>query len=1296
VAESDFESWSLVMHEEAVQDPTGDQSDASSASTEHSAPLIEADPVAAAALVRRSLVEKAVETWVAQLIDLSGNNRLLYYRDLKRGTLNLGASSEDRLGDLLAGKKVRLTALITDPTVLGDALLSCRRIRAKAKENFEEWGIPTLYLACGFASWNVAQGGAVPRAPVLIAPLAIDGHGAKQEEFDLTLTGDFIVNPTLLHFFAKEHRCAIDGESVWTQPGIEGEIDTLAEVNTALSWFEGSASGVRGVSVLPGFVVGNFSYEKMPMVDDLESSIDALVEHDLISALSGYQPAQAAVRALSNADVSIAAPDSTPPQDEFVVLDADSSQNHAINKALAGANLIIQGPPGTGKSQTIANLTAASVAHGRKVLFVAEKRAAIEAVLKRLGEVGLDDLVLDLHRSALKKREVAESFARSLSRIDQRGATSIPEVGDDLATIRSQLNDATHRLHASREPWRISAFDANVGTFAASADEQVAFRLSGQSLAGFLPDVLKRAHEVLKGYGGIGSLGLRKAGSPWVDSVVTSAAEVDEARLLVSSLLGGEIESAFGVLVAAASDSGVEPATSWSEWRAYLEAWESAAIVNQSFRASIYAVKFETLIPALAPLASGLLSRAVAFVTDGEYRKALTTIKAERHSEAKVPPARLLELVSTARGVAAYWQGHGRAGVSVAVPDGLEIIAQAYRGVDRKLNRIAQLAGLAEFDGTSDHICEVLRSMQADDTVLAKTPERRRLHGELASLGLEGFIEEVESVGLELEQAECALDFIWHRSIVEELMRTVPEFAAFDGSLMSRVVMDFQRADSGHIGTADDRVRALAAAQARAALDAFPDQEAVIRHQAKLQRRHKPVASLFAENHEVMLGIKPCWVMSPLIVSRMLPSDKPYFDLVIFDEASQVMPADAIPAIARGKQLVVAGDSNQLPPTNFFTRSVVDDEPGDDEEFEDAGIAMGAGFESILDALDPFLGAGATLKWHYRSQDERLINFSNVHFYDRLMTTFPGSDVDDVVRHVLVEYDKNRDPTGASRSEEVNRVVNLIIEHFDNRPDESLGVVGFGSKHAERIADLLRLTRVARPDLDSFFSETRSERLFIKNLETVQGDERDAIILSTGYGARNADGTLAHRFGPIANSGGERRLNVAITRARKRITLVSTFDHRDIDPDRVSNIGPKLLRDYIQYASSGGIDLGEAARYKPELNPFEIDVRNRLVAAGLVLSPQHGSGGYLIDFAVKNPARPGSYVLAIECDGASYHSAPIARERDRLRQEHLERLGWRFHRIWSQDWFRDPATEAAKAVAAALAAINDANSEGSS
>jgi very-short-patch-repair endonuclease len=419
------------------------------------------------------------------------------------------------------------------------------------------------------------------------------------------------------------------------------------------------------------------------------------------------------------------------------------------------------------------------------------------------------------------------------------------------------------------------------------------------------------------------------------------------------------------------------------------------------------------------------------------------------------------------------------------------------------------------------------------------------------------------------------------------------------------------------------------------------------------------------------MALKPCWAMSPLVVSQVLPNES-LFDVVVFDEASQVPPHDAIPSIMRGKQVVVAGDRRQLPPTTFFMAA--DDGAAEEEiDWDDAQL-MTDDLESVLDLMVNILPPPAgtrSLRWHYRSRDERLIAFSNANYYSWNLITFPGVDPGDCIRHELVPYSPDCAGQEESASREVLRVVGLVVEHARERPNESLGIITMGIKHADRISEAIRQHRLAEPELESFFQEDRDEPFFVKNLERVQGDERDAIILSVGYG-KTVDGRMLYRFGPLNLEGGERRLNVAVTRAKRRLTVVSSFSASDMDPERLHRDGTRLLKSYLEYAESNGRCVEREMAERPAMNPFESDVRDRLETAGVPVIAQYGVSGYYLDFAAQHRDQPGRMVLAIECDGRMYHSSPAARDRDRLRQEHLERLGWRFVRIWSSDWSKAP------------------------
>ena len=439
---------------------------------------------------------------------------------------------------------------------------------------------------------------------------------------------------------------------------------------------------------------------------------------------------------------------------------------------------------------------------------------------------------------------------------------------------------------------------------------------------------------------------------------------------------------------------------------------------------------------------------------------------------------------------------------------------------------------------------------------------------------------------------------------------------------------------------------------------------AVIRREAQKKTRHLPIKKLLEGAGTVARTVKPCFMMSPLSVSQYLPSSM-VFDVVIFDEASQVAPSDAINCVYRGQQLIVAGDQKQLPPTSFFARSA-DEEVDEDEDLDT--------FDSVLDLCK---GAGAlpalSLTWHYRSRHEDLITFSNHTFYDGRLNTFPGARFDAPDLGVASYQAHGVYRRGGARDNPVEAalVVERVAAHHREHPDLTMGVVALSGAQADAIEAALDQRAQSEPDLAPLLERgNRLDGFFIKNLESVQGDERDVIIFSTGYGP-DENGKVTMNFGPLTRQGGWRRLNVAVTRARRRVEVVTSLHHSQIEPG--ANESHRHLRDYLHFAEKGRVALAldlDGSLGDVE-SPFEEEVLRVLTSWGHQVVPQVGAAGYRIDLAIRHPDRPGEYLMAVECDGAAYHSAKTARDRDRLREEVLVGLGWRVHRIWGLSWYRD-------------------------
>lgn len=441
------------------------------------------------------------------------------------------------------------------------------------------------------------------------------------------------------------------------------------------------------------------------------------------------------------------------------------------------------------------------------------------------------------------------------------------------------------------------------------------------------------------------------------------------------------------------------------------------------------------------------------------------------------------------------------------------------------------------------------------------------------------------------------------------------------------------------------------------------------------KRAHKPVRKLIHTAGGMVQRIKPVLLMSPISVAQFLPPQAVRFDLLVIDEASQVKPEDALGAVARADQIVVVGDKNQLPPTTFFDRMTGNDDDDDDDE-EEIVAAKVTEMESILTLCEARSVSRRMLEWHYRSRDPSLIRVSNVEFYENSLVLPPSPlehDEEYGLKFTRVRGAYSSKSRGSGRPGtnklEAQAIVDQIADHARSTPDLSLGVVTFSVAQRNMVTELLEFERRNDDVLDNFLHEGRSEDVFVKNIENVQGDERDVILVSVGYGPIEPGGRLASMsFGPINAEGGERRLNVLFSRARAKCEVFASFDPGDIDLSRTQKAGPRVLKRFLEFAKTGIIDQAIPTDRNAD-SPFEDDVAAEIRKLGYVVDHQVGSAGFFIDLGVKHPGRKGQYMLAVECDGATYHSALWARERDRLRQDVLEHLGWKFHRIWSTDWF---------------------------
>ena len=1234
---------------------------------------------------RDDLVRRAAVRWHKDLVDTSGRNRLRRFRDLKTGTLDLTperAKGVDRraLDRLLGGKTVGLHDLFPerhDNTDDAAAFVDARRrlsaIHKSALTESEEKGIDTCFVAIGLATWTVKQG-TPPMAPVALLPLEVEASGAAASDFWLSVSGDAHLNPVLSHILRTEHD--IDTEDL--------EVEVAESPPTDLSryqvWLDGlleSWNDLPDLEIDARVVLSNFSYSTMPLVVDLEQNETHFASHDLVAAIAGDTGAREGLAA-QICDPALNQPDRDHPADEFLVLDADSTQHRAINRVLGGESLVIQGPPGTGKSQTIANLITALVARGKRVLFVAEKRAAIEAVTKRLEQVGLDDLVMDMHGGVTSRREFARTLAESLDLVSRIPEPDCSATHRRLELRREAMIKNAAAVHQRREPWQLSVFEMRERVLATPEAARTRLRLTRESAERLSSQKFEQLAGEIEEWTDLQGHLIRERHPQWVASTIESTEDVLNASDLIRDLHSDRLPEVRDLLSAALDEVGLELPTEIGEWSPTVDFLAKIESTLGTVQSELFQLDLDAIQEALEPAERGAISRLFARLFKGEYRSATRQVRSvlrdpDSHGEEELPA-----LIVDAKEQLAGWTsrrvdaGHPRAPSKLSeVRTALAIFLDGIRD----LSSVLPKEDLEEI-GHQD-LAERLQRLVDTFGVAANLPRFRELEAIFDQCGIDRVM---KRVGQEIppKLAVTAVEHAWLNKVLEDLDIRDNTLRSFDAA---RQREEYADADREHLASTPLRVKRLVAESIVETMERHPNERDLVRKEAARKRRHLSVRQLFARAPHMLSALRPCWTMSPILVAEMIPPDRKLFDVVIFDEASQIPPAESIGCLARSSQVVVAGDRRQLPPTSFFGRTADSDE----EEEEDRSLTRD--IESLLDVADALL-RDQMLQWHYRSRDDRLIAFSNQHIYGGSLTAFPGAIVESPIEHELIPFRPISGVRGTrSDPDEVERVVDLVLHHARNRPSETLGVIAFGQHHADKIEGILhkRLGDLGDSSLDQFFSETNDERFFIKNIERVQGDERDAIILSLGY-HKDAKGNLPLRFGPLNQEGGERRLNVAVSRARSRLKLVSSFSHHDIAPGRTEAKGVGLLRQYLEFAASGGEELGAETSDVP-LNPFELSVQEGLERRGIPVAAQYGVSGYRIDFACAHPDEPGRMVLAVEADGASYHSSATARDRDRLRQQVLEDKGWRFHRIWSTEWFRNRELELDKVEQAWRAAV---------
>ena len=1321
-----------------------------------------------------------VGRWQQKLLDLSLRNRLLNVRDTRQvvtlacadiatledkialnQTVALdalekllaergipatqhGGETDERQRDLLASELVKHR--LWSPLAPAELYRRLTEIFRQSRTDIEEGGVNTLFLAVGFLEWK--KEGRAFLAPILLIPVRLTRKSVQGGFAIERIDEEPAINVTLLEMLRREFDVTVAGLDPLPQD--EAGVD----VTGVMRIFRQAFKDMPGWDVREEARLGLFSFNKFIMWTDLTSRLDALRSHPVISHLLGgggmfddgievFDPAALE----QHLDV----------RRLFCPVNADASQLAAVMYSAMGKSFVLHGPPGTGKSQTITNIIAHNLALGRRVLFVSEKRAALDVVHKRLSAVGLGPFCLELHSNKTAKGDVLKQFAEVLAIADAAPPADWDATAAQWLALRDALNAYAESLHTPY-PNGLAAHHClsrlikdgdepavqlpDIDFLSQSRDALLALRDCAARLTGAFTNVTAETREAFAFMKPI----------EWRPTLQDALA-VDTQRVLdaLDDARGASAELAqhLGLSPAPVTRGGLERTGALCEaLRAAEPNFPPAELLSCGLSAAAerlhHGIADGRALDALtAQLASfntgrvmeldckGIAQRLserldrfilIRFFLDRALLKELQGLK--KTGAPKLTIRELAENLPRFRDYTATRQRHESQRPELQAhfgplwrdtPDWAKLdatLAHAEKihaallavcetpqeaaaaaatlsdpALRAKADRFLQASsalgdaflafdaqyGLPDSDDT-EHIAQALCNLLAHLRDARRALIWKQHRHESCAAGLANWATALERGAFTPEAADASLERAVCRTMADQILATNKTLRDFMGDTHDARIRNFRDYDTRLMRLSQNIIRArLTAALPRARRGDCPDgtELGLLKRECAKRMRQRPVRNLLAAIPALLPSLKPCFLMSPLSVAQYLPADMPSFDLLVFDEASQIPVWDAIGAIARARQVIVIGDPKQMPPTNFFQRGDGDD-PGDDPDTD-----IPEDLESILDEC---LAAGlhsCTLDWHYRSRHESLIAFSNHHYYGGRLHTFPAAtDAPHLgVRARFVEggtYDRTQTRTNPK---EAAAVVEHLARHFSDPATrgKSVGVVTFSQAQKDLIEDLLDKEAARNPQLEASLDDAREEPLFVKNLENVQGDERDVILFSVGY-APDKDGRFYMNFGPLNRQGGERRLNVAITRAKEQVTVFASITASQIDPARTAATGALHLKHFLDYAEHGGTQTTAAtAADAPQGEAFPTAVAQFLTASGHRIETHVGHSSCRIDIAVAHPDKPGHHLLGIECDGPGYIIPRFVRDRDRLRHDVLAQLGWTMRRLWAADWYHDRA-----------------------
>ena len=1160
------------------------------------------------------------------------------------------------------------------------------KLYRSSRESMEENGANTLYLALGILKFFETKSKTKARyAPLVLIPVEFIRKAANKGYVIRKRDDDAEVNFTLLEYLRQVHEIDVSGLN--PPPKDEKGVD----VKKILAVFRRAVMDRQGWDVIDTAFVANFSFSQFVMWNDVHTRADQLTENKIVRSL---------IQGKVDWDTTI--PEDIDNDDTFLPVPVDASQLHAIKMAANGISFVLHGPPGTGKSQTITAMIANALSKGKTVLFVAEKRAALEVVQKRLSVLGIEDFCLELHSNKAVKRNILDQLKRSIDIQTGNTSTNYENRIEKIHRMRSELDQYVKVLH-EKHNCGMSVREL-IDAYEALPDVDYSYRVRSREVSEQTADDFDRIHDLIAKLSTYGAALDSLEDNPL--SFVRQTAYEHSMRRRLEDIIY-DYPKSIDALEAegkkyASVLSGDLP-VSRNDWLDFIEF--AKALTGDSDITSLsdnaYYKKHETIFR-YQDISSRYDNAKEDFFK--KYNESILYANlpdiSRRYAEAQ---KKLLGKTKAMEAVKTELQNHAKVPVT---PEQIPQISQdlsSFQKVEKELTEIKTISGISSLEAidrikeSANSFLTVYNDFEAKNTEFMEllNPElddsdnwldaRRKaidiidhheseLHDwmnyqsvrrECVESGLEGLCKAYED-GVPAEQLEPMHFKAVYKALIWDYIEEAKTLNSFSGLVFNDKISHYKDAEAELLSLTKEEMYCRLTSNLPSAHESgdIARELTLLKKAISNNGRGLSIRTLFEQIPHILTRLCPCLLMSPMSVAQYLPVSSDLFDIVVFDEASQVPTSQAVGALARGKDGIIVGDPNQMPPTSFFSSTFLDEE---NLEMED--------LDSILDDCLALGMPETHLKWHYRSRHESLIAFSNKEYYNERMFTFPS--VNDRERHVKLctvngTYCRKK---GNKNYKEGEAVVNEILRryHNDELKKETIGVVTFNMRQKELIEDLLDEEFKKDIDFDLWAHSSPEEPLFVKNLENVQGDERDVILFSIGFGP-DEEGKILYNFGPLNKDGGWKRLNVAVSRARKDMIVFSSMTPDMINTNKTNSKGVLGLKDFLYYAQNGII---ANKFYDDDLKTHGITMKlcNAIEDAGYKTQRNIGASNMKVDIAVINPFDEDEYLLGIILDGESYRMASTTKDRELSQISVLQGLGWKLHRVWTMDWWDNSKKE---------------------